>query len=50
MTTRRLIPYLRSLISIPGRELLRHVLPENAYHKVADDFQKVKKWVKEDTK
>ena len=32
---------------ILGRELLRHVLPENAYYKVADDYQKVKKWVKE---
>jgi hypothetical protein len=40
-------PYPVPLIpGVLGRELLRHVLPENAYHKVVDDFQKVKKWVR----
>ena len=31
---------------ILGRELLRHVLPENAYHKVADKYQKTKQRIK----
>ena len=30
-----------------GSELLRHVLPEQAFDKVRDEFHKVKDWVKE---